>query len=95
MKDFSDSLIEILKKQCSYVGANYDDIDFSEDLWFMEFQWSHEQEANFINWMGDYLYNNTQARKDIMAYPRKRKKMCRGAAENFAFNYGWKYNDLK
>ena len=83
-------LKEILKKMCEYVGADYDKIDFKKKLWFMEYEWSEEQEQEFIDWLTDYLYKNTEPRQHMMAFPMKNKKQCQLAANEFVSNYGWK-----
>ena len=84
-------VIEILKEQCRIVGADYEKIDFKEDMWFMDHEWTKEQEAEFIQWVTDYLYNNKEARNMLLQHPYKNKTTCKKAAEQFAFNYGWKY----
>ena len=48
-----------------------------------------EQESDFIDWLTNYLYNNTDARNEMAWIPRKTKKVCRGLAETFNSFYGW------
>lgn len=86
-------VIEILKKQCELVGANYKDIDFNDDTWFFEYQWTKDQESEFIEWMTDYLSGNKEARRDLMNVPGKSKSLCKQVAQAFAFNFGWKYKE--
>ena len=82
---------DILKKQCDLVGADYDSIDFNDDLWFFKHQWTKEQESEFIDWMTKYLQSNKKARSSIMKIPSRSKSICKRTAQQFAFNFGWKY----
>ena len=83
-------LIQILKRMCSIVGANYDEIDFSIPGWYTKYEWTKEQEQDFIDWLTEYLYSNTKARRSLMTISRKNKKLARQAAEQFVFMFGWK-----
>jgi len=84
-------LIRILKEMCKRVSANYDEIDFTKELWFMKYEWSKEEEQSFINWLADYLYKNKEARQVIVfSSYNKTKKYMKKVAEEFTFNYGWK-----
>ena len=83
----------VLAKQCEIVGAKYEDINFEDDLWFFERQWTKEQESEFIDWLTDHLRTNKEARVAIMKIPSRTKSMCKRTAEAFAFNFGWKYSE--
>ena len=88
--DFGEHLQIVLRKMCNMVGADADKIDFKSNNWFWQYEWTKDQEQEFVKWLTDYLYQNTKARKEIMEYPIKRKAHCRKVAEFFAWNYGWK-----
>ena len=94
-KKFGSHVEIILKKMCEYVNVNYDDLDFhnDEDPYYWKHMWTKRQEEDFRKWMADYLYNNTEARKEVMKFPIKRKKSCEGVANFFVFNHGWKLKD--
>jgi len=81
---------EILKEMCKVVGANYDDIDFKDDNWFLKHSWTQANEDGFKKWLIYYLTNNTPARNEIMQFPTKRKVSVKKTAEAFIWNYGWK-----
>lgn len=93
MKEIHEQVKIVLAQQCKIVGARYEDIDFNNDLWFFERQWTEEQESEFIEWLTNHLYNNLEARAAIMSLPSKNKSMCKRTAEAFAFNFGWKYKE--
>ena len=80
----------ILKKQCELVGADYDKIDFKKNNWWMEYEWDEDTRNEFLAWMRDYLYENKEARQEIMMFTRKNKKNCLRAAQEWDFMYGWK-----
>ena len=83
----------VLKEMCKVVGADYSSIDFKAAKWFWSHTWTTKQEQEFVKWLTNYLYKNAQARKEIIAYYWGNKKQCKAAAEEFAWNYGWKIID--
>ena len=54
---------------------------------FLSLEWTKEQEEEFLSWMASYLYNNAEARKELMRFPKKGKEACRMIAEKFVFYY--------
>ena len=85
----------ILKKMCSYVGADFDYIDFQDGKWFLEYSWTPEQQDEFILWLIDYLYKNKKAREAVCEHPIKDKKHLEKVAQMFILNYGWKLKEDK
>ena len=83
--------IIVLKEMCNRVNADYDSIDFKAERWSMEYSWTEKEQDEFKDWLADYLYNNTKARREITGYNIKNKKSCNTTAMWFAFNFGWKY----
>ena len=83
----------ILKIMCAYAGANFDDIDFTSNDWFLKHSWTIDKQDEFMWWFVDHLYNNKDAREAICKYPRKDKKYLVQVAEMFILNYGWKIKD--
>ena len=78
----------ILREMCNRVGAK--DINFKSPNWFHLSEWTQAEEDEFVKWMADYLYKNTEARFEIMRCPRKHKESCIKAAKEFTWVYGWK-----
>lgn len=89
--EFGPHLIHILKEMCKRVGADYDKINFKEDSWYSKYEWDIEEEEKFIKWLIDYLHNTYGARKELLYYNGKNKKIIVKAVRDFTFNYGWKY----
>jgi hypothetical protein len=83
-------LKEILQTMCSFVGADYDKIDFTKQNWFWEYEWDIPKENTFVDWLTKYLTENKEARKELMLFPSKDKKEIEKWATDFVINYGWK-----
>jgi hypothetical protein len=83
----------ILQVMCSYVGADFDSIDFKDGEWFWKYSWTPQQQNEFMEWLVDYLYKNKEARELICEHPVKRKSHLRSVAQMFIFNYGWKLKE--
>ena len=80
----------ILRKMCSKVHADYDEINFQEDNWYWKYEWTREEEESFTEWLKDYLMSSKEARKEIMSLSGKNKDMIDKTAKFFVMNYGWK-----
>lgn len=80
----------VLKEMFKRVGATYNEDLVQDDGWYLKYSWPKVEEDEFKEWFTDYLYNNVQARKEIMAFPRKNKVHIRKVVEEFVWNYGWK-----
>lgn len=81
-------LHKILKKMCEVAGVDYKSVDFKDDFWFTEHTWTQQQEDAFKRWLIDYLNNNSEARKEILAFPNW-KGQVEKAVNMFVFQYGW------
>ena len=82
-------LTEMFKK----VGLEFEEEFVKENGWYLKHTWSNETEDEFRKWFINYLYKNVQARKEIMATPRKDKTRITRVVEEFIWNYGWKVSE--
>jgi len=82
---FNPIVSEIFKKLCSYVNANYDEIDFSSD-WYEEHEWTNDNEIDFEKWLTVYFNNNKEARKAFNVSANN----ISDVVERFVFDFGWK-----
>ena len=89
MNDTERSRKLVLQEMCSIVGAKYDDIDFNELEWYRKYQWTKQQENAFKEWMEFFLYNDSGARRGLMALPKKNKKHIKTFVNFFISVYGW------
>jgi len=87
----NESLIYVLKKMCSYVNVKYEDIDFKKDNWYWEYEWTQEQEQDFIEWLSNEIKTNNKIRKDMSSLSyRPSKKRSNTFATHFNMMFGWK-----
>lgn len=88
----SESFEVIFKKMFEMVGADYNNFDFNSDGWTNKYTWSRSKEQEFEKWLIDYLYNSTQARREICSINIRTKRYIRRVVSEgigFMFNYGW------
>lgn len=83
-------LTKILKKMFTYVKEKYTPEYVKQPEWFCKHTWTIKQQNKFTDWMVDYLYNNAEARREIMSFPRKNKKDIKEVVDWFLFGHGWK-----
>jgi len=86
----NEHLTFILTEMCNRVGANFTEINFKEENWFQKYEWAEQEDNNFIDWVADYMYSNSAARKELMSITSKNKKMCNRFSREFCMNYTWK-----
>lgn len=58
--------------------------------WYTATSWTIQRQDTFKSWMINYLMNNKDARFEIMAYPRKDKKLITKVVNEFIIWYGWR-----
>jgi len=75
----------ILNKMCSIVNAK--NINFKKPNWFWDYEWTQEQEDEFVEWLTKHLKENKEARS-IMHFPAM--KDYEKVAKEFVNQYGWK-----
>ena len=92
IKDFftmEEHLQTVLGKMCEMVGTNIGRVNFKEELWFTQYSWTPKQEKEFKNWMVNYLYKNSKARR-ALGCNYTSKRFIKEAVNWFVFDYGWK-----
>jgi hypothetical protein len=88
-KPIGSQLRIILEKMFEGTGITYSDQYVKTDDWYLNYRWTEEQENEFTDWLADYLYKNSQARKELMALSTKSKAACMKAAIQFTSFFGW------
>jgi len=76
---------------CGFVGVDFDKIDFYKKEWYLDYGWTEDQEAEFMNWLVEYLSKEKKARKEIMGVPSTNKQLIKKTVNYFLLSYGWKY----
>jgi len=90
----NEHLQTILRKMCDVVGADAEKVDFGKHDWYTDYEWTMDEGKEFREWMIDYLYNDNKARKSMCKVNKKTKKHLGRVADEFCFQYGWKYRDV-
>ena len=83
---------KVMNKMCSYVSVEWEDIDPKKPGWYSEHTWTSKQSNHFREWFIKYLMDNSKARKEIMNYPIKNKKIITLLVDRFMLDYSWKTN---
>jgi len=81
----------IMTEMCNIVGADWSKIDPKKKDWFKKYSWTEKQMEEFKNWIVNYLYTNTEARKEILTSGGRRvpKYKIKKAITWFILDYGW------
>jgi len=85
----------VMREMCKRVGADFKKINPKKEGWYLTYSWTIEQEEKFKEWFVDYLYKNTKARNEILAFPLKNKKHIERALSWFLLDYGWRIVDFE
>jgi hypothetical protein len=81
----------IIAKMCEIIDIDPDSIDVREENWYSKHTWTSEQRDDFEEWMANYLYNNKEARRNVMGVCQRRvKRSIKLFVQFFIFSYGWK-----
>lgn len=87
----NESQVYVFTKMCEMVNVNYDDIDFSKDGWYSEYEWTKEQEQEFRDWLENEIRTNNKVRKELTTLPyRPTKKRVKDVVSWFNMMWGWK-----
>lgn len=98
MKDNEDELAKepikphtqiILMKMFEGTGHTYSDEFVKTNDWYLTHSWTPKEEKEFVDWLTEYLYDNSGAREEIMRVNSKNKQLCKMAAQNFCAWFGW------
>jgi hypothetical protein len=81
----------ILSEMFRRVGDTYSSDKTKDNFWYYAHEWTESEERDFVDWLTEYLYNNKEARKELMAFPTKNKNRCDRVSNYFVLWYGWKY----
>ena len=84
----------VLEKMCDTAGVKAADIDFldTKSPYYLQVQWSREQETEFTKWLTEEIVSNGKLRAAFSQYPNlyKAQKHASRLANGFVFQYGFK-----
>lgn len=89
---FGKHLVIVLKEMCKRVNAKFEDIDFCQDDWFRQYEWTEQGQKDFEKWLADHIYSNEEARQELTIDVIKDERLCKEFAALFCSNYGWKFS---
>ena len=93
-RELSETVKEILLKQCEIVGADYDSLDFTSEGsdWYMQYSWSKEQEDDFKAWLRLFLKKIAKSEwGQLSAFRNRSKRNIDLWIDQWCWNYGWVY----
>jgi hypothetical protein len=91
--EFGVHLTVILKEMAQRVKTNYETFPWSIDDWYQINDWTEDEQNDFHKWLTEYFYKNSKARKELLRTSIKNKEICKKAANDFIFRYGWKLKE--
>ena len=82
---------KVLEMMCDEVNAPYSIVNknLKDKMWFQRKTWTEEQELAFKKKLIDWIYNNSEARREFNNLP-KRKLDIDKWVRFFLLDYGWK-----
>jgi hypothetical protein len=84
-------LNEVLCKMCEYVDTSIDAIDLGDNNLFCKYEWTGEQQEEFVNWLADKIRKDKELREELWGADWKpSKQKAKKMARMFVFNLGWK-----
>ena len=82
-------IITILKEQFRRVNTDFpNDKYFKKENWFLDNEWTTEEEQDFKKWFFNYMLENKEARQELMKFPSTDN--IEKTVDEFIMNYGWK-----
>ncbi len=75
---------------CSIIDISFDDVDFTDNEWYLKHSWTPEQAKEFAKWMLKFL-KDKKVEKELYGYASYSDKGRKERVEMFIFDYGWKY----
>lgn len=85
----TDHLKIILEKMCTYPGVLFENLDTTSNGWYSKHSWTKTQEHDFMVWLTNYLYENSEALRQLYGVREASLDSCQSKASWFCMNYGW------
>lgn len=90
IRNEAPNFAKVLEMMCDEVNAPYSIVNknLKDKMWFQRKTWTEEQESEFKKKLIDWIYNNSEARREFNNLP-KRKIDIDEWVRWFVFDYGW------
>ena len=79
----------VMRKLFSY-ATQLQNVNTDDAGWWNLHEWSEAEQAEFSEWLHEYLKLNRDARKELMIVPVKADSVIRRAVTAFISRYGWR-----
>ena len=91
IRDEHPNFAKVLEMMCDEINAPYSIVNknLEDKMWFQRKTWTEEQELAFKKKLIDWIYNNSEARREFNNLP-KRKLDIDKWVRFFLLDYGWK-----
>lgn len=91
IRDEAPNFAKVLEMMCDEVNAPYSIVNknLKDKQWFQRKTWTEEQELAFKKKLIDWIYNNTEARREFNHLPKRKADIDKWVCF-FLFDYGWK-----
>lgn len=90
VKKLKPGWVKVLKAQCRFAKAKFNEIDFSDDKWYSKTTWTGKQEDAFKKWLLNALYTDAKLRNELCEVPIKTKRHLQKVANSWNFMYGFR-----
>lgn len=86
---YGEPLNSILNDMCKAVNIKLDDVDFTQEDWYLQNSWTMQQEKSFAN----ELFKKVKSNKKLYSkvFKTSTDRSIKHSIEMFLFTYGWKY----
>jgi hypothetical protein len=88
---FGVYLTDVIAEMCRVVDVKMEDVDFTEDGWYLQHSWKRKDQDKFVEWFARFL-KNMGPRRELCKYPslvRTQPERIK-FAEKFVNEFGWK-----
>jgi hypothetical protein len=84
----------VFQKMCRMIGADFKKIDFNARDWYLQHEWTDEDEKRFRNWLVGYLMKHPSAKQELMENSSAETALVCKWADRFIERFGWKIKQL-
>ncbi len=91
IRDEHPNFAKVLEMMCDEINAPYSIVNknLKDKMWFQRKTWTEEQELAFKKKLIDWIYNNTEARREFNHLPKRKLDIDKWVCF-FLLDYGWK-----
>ena len=88
--NYKEDIEHIMTEMFNRVNETYTPEYVKQENWFMEKEWSQEEQEDYMNWLEKEMLKEWKLLKCLMSIQNKSKKNIKRFANEFVLNYGWR-----